>query len=111
MAGDLVGYIGLVKVMRLTCIVLSTLLTPLSHRYSSFVGVLSLLLMFLRGLGRMGLLRARWDALPKSWNALCRHGPCGPIASFIPGMSGFLLSCMASVGGFLIPWSEGRWGA
>ena len=55
-AGDLVSCIGLVKGLRLMCIVPSTLLTPLSHQYSSFVGVLSQSLMCLRVLGLMGLL-------------------------------------------------------
>ena len=40
-AGDLVGCIGPVKVMRLMRIVLSTLLIPLFLLYHSFVGVLS----------------------------------------------------------------------
>ena len=26
----------------------------------------------------------RWEALLKYWNAVCRHGPCGPICSLHP---------------------------
>ena len=55
-AGDLVGCIGPVKVMRLMYIVLSTLLTPLLLPWYSFVGVLSLLQMHLRVSGVWVLL-------------------------------------------------------
>ena len=73
-AGDLVGYIGLVRVMKLMCIVLSTLLTLHLLQSSFFVDGLNLSLMCLRASGRMGLL----------WDAVCRHGPCGPICSLHP---------------------------
>ena len=50
-AGDLVGYIGPVRVMKWMCIVLSTLLTLLLLLLYSFVGALSLLRMYSKVLG------------------------------------------------------------
>ena len=50
-AGDLVGYIGPVWVMKWMCIVLSTLLTLLLLLQFSFVGVLSLLRMYSKVFG------------------------------------------------------------
>ena len=76
-AGDLVGFSGLVRVIRLMCIMPSTLLIPLLLLLYSFVGASSLLRMFLRvfgvgvslSLGGLGY-----------WEAGCRYGPCGPIS-------------------------------
>ena len=28
--------------------------------------------------------QSRWDALLGYWEAVCRHGPCGPISSLDP---------------------------
>ena len=64
---------------------LSFLSTLLFLLFYSFVGVLNLLLMFLRVFGVKGLLSLRWDALvDEYWGAVCRHGPCGPISSLHP---------------------------
>ena len=62
----LVGCIGPVKVMRLMCIVLK-----------SFADVLE-------GIRDKGFTQPRWDALLGYWEAVCRHGPCGPISSLHP---------------------------
>ena len=53
----------------------------------------------LQGIGMHGFTQSRWDALLRYWGAVCRHSPCGPISTFIPGVIGFLLNCMASVRG------------
>ena len=45
------------------------------------------------------LTQSRWDALLGDWEAVCRHGPCGPWDRWI------LLTSMVSTGGFLIPLS------
>ena len=74
----------LAMVMKLMCIVLSTLSTPLFLLCYSFVGVSSLLRMFLRVFGAKGFTQSRWDALLRYWGAVCRHGPCGPISSLHP---------------------------
>ena len=48
-----------------------------------------------------GFTQTRCNALLRYWDAVCRHGPCGPICSLhIPGMSVFLLTCKASITGF-----------
>ena len=31
-----------------------------------------------------GFTQTRWEALLSYWDAVCRHGPCGPISSFHP---------------------------
>ena len=71
--------IGPVVVMMWMFIVLSTLLTPLLLLWYSFVGVLSLLRTRSRG-----FTQPRWGALLGFWEAVCRHGPCGPISSLDP---------------------------
>ena len=38
----------------------------------------------LKGIRDKGLTQARWDALVGFWEAVCRHGPCGPISSLQP---------------------------
>ena len=44
----------------------------------------------LKGISGKGFTQPRWDALLGYWEAVCRHGPCGPICSpFIPGIRGF----------------------
>ena len=55
-AGDLAGYIGFVRVMKLMCIALSTLFIPLFLLCFSFVGVLSPWRMFLKVSGVRGSL-------------------------------------------------------
>ena len=69
-------------------IVLSILLTPLFLLSYSFVGDLSLLLMFSRVLRTRGLLSLGGMLLLGFWDAVCRHGPCGPLSSLHPWDSG-----------------------
>ena len=38
----------------------------------------------LKGIRSKGFTQSRWDALVRYWGAVCRHGPCGPIASLHP---------------------------
>ena len=38
----------------------------------------------LKGIRSRGFTQARWEALLKFWDAVCRHGPCGPICSLHP---------------------------
>ena len=38
----------------------------------------------LKGIRNKGFTRSRWDALLGHWEAVCRHGPCGPISSLDP---------------------------
>ena len=35
----------------------------------------------LKGIRSRGFTQARWEALLKFWDDVCRHGPCGPICS------------------------------
>ena len=49
----------------------------------------------LKGIRSRGFSQAGWDALLKYWDAVCRHGPCGPISSLRPGIIGLLLISMA----------------
>ena len=35
----------------------------------------------LKGISGKGFTQPRWDALLGYWEAVCRHGPCGPICS------------------------------
>ena len=37
-----------------------------------------------KGIRDKGFTQARWDALVGFWEAVCRHGPCGPISSLHP---------------------------
>ena len=98
---EAVGCIGLTMVM-LISIVLSILLIPLSlvllfrRRLMSVADVL-------KGIRNKGFTQSRWDALLGFWDSVCRHGPCGPISSFIFGMVGFFPISMASISGCLIP--------
>ena len=62
----------------------STLLTPLSHRYSSFEGVFLSVADVLKGIRTQGFTQAGWEALLRYWVAVCRHGPSGPICSLHP---------------------------
>ena len=39
----------------------------------------------LRGIRSRGFSQPRWGALLGFWEAVCRHGPCGPISSLDPG--------------------------
>ena len=38
----------------------------------------------LKGIRCKGFTQSRWDALLGHWDAVCRHGPCGPISSLHP---------------------------
>ena len=38
----------------------------------------------LKGIRSKGFTQSRWDALVRYWDAVCRHGPCGPISSLHP---------------------------
>ena len=38
----------------------------------------------LKGTGTNGFTQARWEALLGFWEAVCRHGHCGPICSLHP---------------------------
>ena len=76
----LVGCIGPVMGIRLMCIVLSTLSTLLvlfRRRLKSVADVL-------KGIKDQGFTSSRWNALQCHWEAVCRHGPCGPISSLDP---------------------------
>ena len=70
-------------VMRLMCIVPSSLSAHLLLLLFSFVGVSNLLRMFLRVPGTR-FNHSWWDALVGYWGAVCRHGPCGPISPLGP---------------------------
>ena len=37
-----------------------------------------------KGIRNCGSTQARWEALLRFWDAVCRHGPCGPICSLRP---------------------------
>ena len=79
LVGELVGCIGLVKGMRLMCIVLQYFVN------SSFAPVLLFRMRLksvadvLEGMRKHGFAQSRWDALLRYWSAVCRHGPCGPV--------------------------------
>ena len=38
----------------------------------------------LKSIRSKGFTQARWDALLRCWEAVCRHGPCGPVSSLHP---------------------------
>ena len=38
----------------------------------------------LQGISGNGFAQSRWEALLRCWDAVCRHGPCGPISSLGP---------------------------
>ena len=38
----------------------------------------------LKGIRSRGFTQSRWDALKGYWEAVCRHGPCGPISFVRP---------------------------
>ena len=42
----------------------------------------------LKGIKNKGFTQSRWDALLGFWDAVCRHGPCGPLSSLHPWDSG-----------------------
>ena len=42
----------------------------------------------LKGIRNKGFTQSRWDALLGFWDAVCRHGPCGPLSSLHPWDSG-----------------------
>ena len=42
----------------------------------------------LKGIRNKGFTQSRWDGLLGFWDAVCRHGPCGPLSSLHPWDSG-----------------------
>ena len=38
----------------------------------------------LKGIRNSGFTQSRWEAQLRYWDAVCRHGPCGPICSLHP---------------------------
>ena len=42
----------------------------------------------LRGIRNKGFTQSRWDVLLGFWDAVCRHGPCGPFSSLHPWDNG-----------------------
>ena len=38
----------------------------------------------LEGIKNQDFTQSRWDALLGYWEAVCRHGPCGPVSSLDP---------------------------
>ena len=102
-AGDLVGYIGLVRVMKLMCIVLSTMLILLSLLLYSFVDASSLLRMYSKVFG-VGVLLSLGGMLSRVIGRLfvvmVRVVLSHP---FVPGTLGFTWIYMVSINGFLIP--------
>ena len=59
----------------------------------------------LKGIRNKGFTQSRWNALLEFWDAVCRHGPCGPISSLHPWDSGIPQIFMFSISGSLIPLS------
>ena len=57
----------------------------------------------LKGIRSRGFTRARWEALLRFWDVVCRHGSCGPISSLDRWDKWILPICMVSTSGFLIP--------
>ena len=76
-AGVLVSCIGLARCAQyfvnsfLACVLL------FRRRLKSVADVL-------KGIRCKGFTQSRWDALLGCWDAVCRHGPCGPISSLHP---------------------------
>ena len=101
-ARDLVGCIGPAKVMRLMCIVLTTLLTLLSLLKYSFVDASSLLRMCLRA-SRIRVLLSLGGMLFWVTGRLFVVMVRGPLSSLHPWTRGFPLIYMVSYSGFLIP--------
>ena len=78
------GYIVFPRVMRLSkhCaqFFVNSSLSPVllfRRRLKSVADVL-------KGIPSKGFTQSRWDALIRYWDAVCRHGPCGPISSLHP---------------------------
>ena len=42
----------------------------------------------LKGIRNKRFSQSRWNALLRYWDAVCRHGPCGPLSSLHPWDSG-----------------------
>ena len=60
----------------------------------------------LKGIRNKGLTQSRWDALLGYWGVLFVVVMVHVVQSLplISGIGGFLLICMVSTGGFLLPW-------
>ena len=104
-AGDLVGYIGLVRVMRLMCIVPSTLLIPLSLLLYSLVDASSLLRMCSRVSGIRVFLSGGGMLFWVTGELYVGMVHVVPSLPLVPEIGGFRLICTVSTGGFLIPLS------
>ena len=76
-------------VMRLIAIVPNTLCILLFLPVLLFRRRLKSVADVLKGIRNKGFSQSRWEALVRYWSAVCRHGPCGPIVSFIPGRTGY----------------------
>ena len=63
---------------------LSILLTPLFLLFLLFRRRLKSVADVLKGIRNKGFTQSRWDALLGFWDAVCRHGPCGPLSSLHP---------------------------
>ena len=37
-----------------------------------------------KGIWNHGFTQSRWEALPRFWNAVCRHGPPTPLGEVVP---------------------------
>ena len=53
-----------------------------------FLGLLKSVADVLKGIRSKGFTQSRWDASLGFWDAVCRHGPCGPLSSLHPWDSG-----------------------
>ena len=60
----------------------------------------------LKGIRSRGFTQARWEALLRFWDAVCRHGPGGPICSLHPWDECVPppLACMVFISGSLLLW-------
>ena len=56
----------------------------------------------LKGIRSKGFTQSRWNALLGFWDAVCRHGTCGPLTSLHPWDSGISQIFMVSISRFLI---------
>ena len=87
-AGDLAGYIGLVRgdEVDVHCAqyVVNSSLAPVvlfRRRLKSVADVL-------KGVRSRGFTLSGWDALLGYWDSVCLHGPCGPLSPLHPWDSG-----------------------
>ena len=93
---------GSARVTSLMFSLLSILLTILSLRYS-FCRRLKSVASVLEGIRNHGFSQSRWEALLGYWMLFVIMVLLAPFVLFTLGMGGFLLICMVSTSGFLIP--------